>query len=214
MPSKKDLAKKILQDVLDGKPIGEALLERFRKMQGKAKTNPLPPSRAVKNPGRLKNLPSRAQMAGKPVIPPPGGSALASKAAKGGKYWDKIRAGLSTGKGKLALGLGGLGAVLLGMGVKGAVKGRIERQKQAKAIKGLPPATIEAVLRDRRRQQMLATKRGLLARNDPEAFQILMMGLSGETPQELAQGEILLGRPPQASPQAAQTVESLLAAMG
>jgi len=61
---------------------------------------------------------------------------------------------------------------------------------------------------------MLATKRGMLMRNDPEAFQLLMMGLSGEQPQALAKGEVLLGRQPQIAPQAAQDVESLLAAMG
>ncbi len=258
MPSKKDLAKKILQDALDGKPIGEALLARFRKMQGKAKTSPLPPSRKklmqelqkggpkARPPGTpraTKNLgisPGRPVSPGREIVhvprPPhkgggftggptprtgykpfprgllPGAATPASTALPG--FWDKIGKGLSTGKGKLVAGAGGLVGMLLAMGIKGTVKDRISRGRKAKAIKGLPPATVEAVLRDRRRQQMLATKRGLLARNDPEAFQMLMMGLSGETPQALAQGEMLLGRQPQASPQAAQTVEQLLAAMG
>ncbi len=89
-----------------------------------------------------------------------------------------------------------------------------KRRKQLAALRSAPKVTAQAVLRDRRRGQLLAARRAKLAQTDPEAYRMLIQAVSGDVPPRLARGEILLGRQPQVSPTASQDIDALLEMLG
>ncbi len=129
---------------------------------------------------------------------------LGRKAAAGGfKYGKLIGGGL----------LGGLLLYELQQAKKSMALGGKRRQALRK-LRSTPDISPQVVLRDRRRQQLLAMRRARLARSDPEAYKQLLLAVSGESPPKLARGEILLGRQPVVSPTASEDIDVLLEALG
>ena len=146
--------------------------------------------------------------------------------AQAGKAAAEGAAGANVGKwvghaGKLGMGavkygLPAYGGYLLAQGISRSLGEREDRARKYRALESIPETRPEMVLQRLQDQELLALKRAQLARNDPEAFEILMsLAGGGDMPPELATGEFVLGRKPRGpSPGSEQQIDEILALLG